>query len=160
VALDVKWVHLICKNSQLHARKICISVAVFCRSCWHLLDYYVTRYWSSCYYLIRSVTAINITQQLLTAAILMNQLLTIALQLSTVLCRSSCWQLVGPCCLWPPASWWRSLPCGPQYHILSKIFIFKNSVVELKSKFASGFLTGTLPGISKLPLSLSVFSHN
>jgi hypothetical protein len=27
-ALDVKWVHLICKNSQLHARKICLSAAV------------------------------------------------------------------------------------------------------------------------------------
>jgi hypothetical protein len=27
-ALDVKWVHLIFKNSQLHARKICMRAAI------------------------------------------------------------------------------------------------------------------------------------
>jgi hypothetical protein len=27
-ALDVKWVHLICMNSQMHARKICMRAAV------------------------------------------------------------------------------------------------------------------------------------
>jgi hypothetical protein len=30
MALDVKWVNLIYKNAQLHARKICIRAAVVC----------------------------------------------------------------------------------------------------------------------------------